>query len=164
MATQMQTQRTQHRRQAATPTSSLRLRDVMTANPQYITPDCTLQEAAKLMDDLNVGTLPVCVDGQLRGMVTDRDITCRCIAVGKDPQTRIVDAMSERPLWCRDDDTIDDALAKMAERQIRRVPVIDKDDRLVGIVSLGDIATKSGDIAKAGDTLTEVSNPSEPDR
>lgn len=156
--------RTQHASTPASKTLQLRLRDVMTADPKYVTPDCTLQEAARIMDDLNVGTLPVCVDGHLLGMVTDRDITCRCIAVGKDPQTRIAEAMSEGPLWCRDDDTVDDARAKMAERQIRRVPVIDKDDRLVGIVSLGDIATKSGDIAKAGDTMTEVSNPSEPDR
>ncbi|TXI86261.1 MAG: CBS domain-containing protein [Cupriavidus sp.] len=150
----------------ATPTASpLRLRDVMSADPAYVSRDDTLQKAARMMDDLNVGVLPVCVNGRLEGVVTDRDITVRCTAAGTDPtEGKVADAMSQHTQWCHDDDTVDTARAMMAERQIRRLPVIDADKQLVGIVSLGDIATKSGETARAGDTLTEVSNPSEPDR
>lgn len=155
--------------QSPTPASAgdhpLTLRNVMTADPAFVSQDDTIQEAARLMDDLNVGSLPVCESGKLTGMITDRDITVRCTAVGKSPQeARVADAMSANVQLCRVTDTVELAREKMAEHQIRRLPVVDDDERLVGMVSMGDIATKSGDLAAAGDTLTEVSNPSEPDR
>ncbi len=137
----------------------------MTADPAFVSRDDTIQHAAELMEQLNVGALPVCEDGHLAGMVTDRDITVRCTAAGKAPsESTVNDAMSEMTLWCRDDDTLDVAREKMAEHQIRRLPIIDRDSRLIGIVSLGDLATKGGDPTKTGDTLTEVSNPTEPDK
>ncbi|WP_354682620.1 CBS domain-containing protein [Cupriavidus necator] len=154
----------QTRNISQTTNASLRLRDVMTRDPVYVGRDDSIQQAAKLMDDLNIGALPVCMNGRLEGMITDRDITVRCTAAGRNADAKVSEAMSTGTEWCREDDTVDDARAAMAERQIRRMPVVDRDNKLVGMVSLGDIATKSGEIEKTGDTFAEVSNPSAPDR
>jgi CBS domain-containing protein len=140
------------------------IRDVMTADVQTISPQDTIQRAAQLMDELNVGAIPVCDANKLVGMITDRDITVRSTAVGQSPsETPVEDVMSTDVRTCFSNQTVDDVLATMGDVQIRRVPVIDQDSgQLVGIVSLGDIATKSG-----GDTdgvLDEISSPSEPDR
>jgi CBS domain-containing protein len=144
---------------------ALHLRDVMTPDPAFVSPDETIQRAAQLMDELNVGALPVCDGRRLAGMITDRDITIRCTAAGKAPeQTKVEEAMSAGTQWCTEDDDLDTAREMMAERQIRRLPVINKDEELVGIVSLGDIATKAGDAAASGETLLDVSDPAEPDR
>jgi CBS domain-containing protein len=140
------------------------IREVMTPNVQTISPQDTIQRAAQLMDELNVGAIPVCDGKRLVGMITDRDITVRSTAVGQAPgEAKVEDAMSTDVRTCFSNQTVEDVLATMGDVQIRRVPVIDEQSKeLVGIVSLGDIATKS-----RGDTdgaLDEISSPSEPDR
>jgi CBS domain-containing protein len=144
----------------------MRLRDIMTPKPECIGPDDTLQEAASRMRDLDVGPLPVCgADDRLAGMITDRDITVRAVAEGKDPKTtRVREAMSEGIVYGFEDQEVDDAARLMEQRQIRRLAVLDHDKRLVGIVSLGDLAVEGGDRAKAGEILQEVSEPAMPRR
>lgn len=140
------------------------IREVMTPNVQTISPQETVQRAAQMMDDLNVGSIPVCDGERLVGMITDRDITVRSVAAGQSPdQCFVGDVMSTDVRTCYSNQDIDDVLDKMGDVQIRRVPVIDEQSKqLVGIVSLGDIATKSRESAET--TLDEISTPSEPDR
>lgn len=144
--------------------------EVMTRDVRFVTPHESLQRAAQLMDELNVGALPVCDGGRLVGMVTDRDITVRATAAGRAPSEAHVDeVMSSDVRWCFEDEPLDSVMQKMADTQIRRVPVVshDEDHRLVGIVALGDLITKSEDAAQkqgAEDTAARISTPSEPDR
>ncbi|WP_205042140.1 CBS domain-containing protein [Rhodoligotrophos defluvii] len=142
----------------------MNIASVMTRDVRVVSPGAPLSEAARMMDQLNVGVLPVCDGNRLVGMITDRDIAVRATAAGQPPsETRVSDAMTDEVVWCYDDDDVDDVLDKMADVQIRRVPVIDHDQRLVGIVSLGDLATKS-ESEDVEQTLEEISSPSEPDR
>ena len=140
------------------------IQEVMTRDVQSISPEESVRRAAQMMDEFNVGSIPV-IDGEkLVGMITDRDITVRSTAAGQAPEsTRVGDVMSTDVRTCFSNQTVEDVLATMGDVQIRRVPVIDQESKqLVGIVSLGDIATKS-----RGDTdgaLDEISSPSEPDR
>jgi len=144
----------------------MQLKDIMTPNPECIRPDAMLQEAARRMRDLDVGPLPVCGDeGRLVGMITDRDITVRAVAEGKDPKTTPVrEAMTEDVVFGYEDQDVADAARVMEQQQIRRLVVLSRDKRLVGIVSLGDLATETGDRATAGEVLQEVSEPSHPQR
>jgi CBS-domain-containing membrane protein len=139
------------------------IQDVMTREVQSISPQETIQRAAQMMDELNVGAIPV-LDGQkLVGMITDRDITVRATAAGQAPgSTRVGDVMSTDVRTCTADQTVDEVLGQMGDVQIRRVPVVDQDSQqVIGIVSMGDMATKhSAGIDRA---LEEVSSPSEPD-
>ncbi len=117
------------------------------------------------MDELNVGPLPVCDGDKLIGMVTDRDITVRATSAGRDPNTTSVrEAMTADVVYAYEDQDVRDAARMMSEQQIRRLPVIDRDNRLVGIVSLGDIAAETGDDRLSGEVLEQVSEPAEPDR
>ena len=140
------------------------IRDIMTPDVQTISPQDTIQRAAQMMDELNVGAIPVCDGDRLVGMITDRDITVRSTAVGQSPlDTPVEDVMSTDVRTCFSNQTVDEVLSTMGDVQIRRVPVIDEESKqLVGIVSLGDIATKSR--ADADGALDEISSPSEPDR
>jgi CBS domain-containing protein len=144
--------------------------EVMTRNVQYVSPQETVRRAAQMMDDLNVGALPVCDGERLVGMVTDRDITVRATSAGMAPDDAVVDeVMSTDVRWCFEDQPLDEVMQQMADTQIRRVPVVSHDDahRLIGIVSLGDVATKPADNAQTqdiGQLLEQVSFPSEPDR
>jgi CBS domain-containing protein len=144
----------------------MQIKDIMTRNVECVRPDDTLQAAARKMRDLDIGPLPVCGDNdRLAGMVTDRDITVRATAEGKDPtRTPVRDAMTPDVVYVYDDQDARDAADTMASRQIRRVLVLNRDKRLVGIVSLGDLAVDAGKEAKPGDTLRKVSEPSEPKR
>jgi len=143
--------------------------ELMTRNVQFISPQETLRHAAQMMDDLNVGALPVCDGERLVGMITDRDITVRASSAGIAPDDAVVDdVMSTDVRWCFEDQPIDEVMRQMADTQIRRVPVVSHDDahRLVGIVSLGDIATKSSagtPMEDIGQMVEKVSSPSEPD-
>ena len=140
------------------------VQDVMTRDVQSISPDDSVRRAAQLMDEFNVGSIPVCDGDRLVGMITDRDITVRSTAVGQPPETtRVGDVMSTDVRTCFTTQTVDEVLGQMGDVQIRRVPVIDQQSQaLVGIVSLGDMATKhSAGIDRA---LEEISEPSEPDR
>jgi CBS domain-containing protein len=136
--------------------------EIMTTDVQVIGPQETLQHAAQLMDQLNVGALPVCDGRHLLGMVTDRDITVRGTAAGFGPEEACVsDVMSTGTEWCTEDQDTDEVMRLMGEAQVRRLPVINTKRELVGIVSLGDLATKQpGHIDRA---VREISTPSEPD-
>jgi CBS domain-containing protein len=144
----------------------MKLKDIMTPNVECIHPGDTLQDAARKMKALDVGPLPVCGDNdKVVGMLTDRDITTRATAEGLDPKTaRVEDAMSEDVIWCFEDQEIEDAARLMRDRQVRRLLVMNHDKRLVGIVSLGDLATGTADTPAAGAVLQGVSAPSAPRR
>ncbi len=142
----------------------MRISEIMTAGVQVVRPDDTIRRAAQLMDELNVGSLPVCTGRKLVGIVTDRDITIRATAAGREPdKTPVSEAMSEDLRWCYDDDDTAKVMDIMRDVQIRRIPVVDRDKNLVGIVALGDIASRLDDEA-SGETLKQISTPAEPDR
>lgn len=139
------------------------IQDVMTRDVQTVSPQETIQRAAQLMNELNVGAIPVVEGGKLVGMITDRDIAVRSVAIGQDPtSTKVTAAMSTDVRTCTTDQSVQDLLKQMADVQIRRIPVLDDSGQIVGIVSLGDVATRhSADVDR---TLGQISAPSEPDR
>ncbi len=143
----------------------MQLKDVMTRNVEVVHPDATLQEAAAKMDALDVGPLPVSDGTQVLGVLTDRDITVRATATGQDPKVALVrDFMSRDMVYAFEDQDVMEAARLMQEKQIRRLLVLDRDNRLVGIVSLGDLAVQTGDDRLTAVTLEGVSEPSQPDR
>ena len=143
----------------------MELRDIMTRNVEVISGDASLKEAANKMRTIDVGFIPVCDGNRLQGIVTDRDITIRATADGRDPtKTKVADVMSTDVAYCLEDQKIDEVVCLMEARQIRRLPVLNLDKQLVGIVSLGDIAVHAGDRDMAGETLEEISQPAAPKR
>ena len=140
--------------------------DVMTRDVRTMKPSDTVVDAARCMDEMNVGVIPVCEGDKLVGMVTDRDIVVRGVArQGQVQSMKLADVMSGSVRCAREDDDVDRVLSEMAEAQIRRLPVVDKDQHLVGIVTLGDIAAKGADEeADVGTSLGDISSPAEPDR
>ncbi len=133
--------------------------DVMTRNVRTMTPSDTVAGAAQAMDKLNVGVIPVCEGDKLLGMVTDRDLVVRALAQGLDGNTPLAKVMSAKVHTARETDDLDTVLADMAAKQIRRLPVVDGANRLVGIVSIGDIAVKGQDEEDVGQSLAEISAP-----
>jgi CBS domain-containing protein len=143
----------------------MRVNEVMTPGVECVGPDTTIQEAARKMRDLDVGPLPVCDDDRLAGMVTDRDITVRATAEGRDPRTTPVrEVMTPDLVYCFEDQDVEEAARLMEAKQVRRLLVLDRGQRLVGIVSLGDLAVKTGDEPRAGEALERVSEPAAPSR
>jgi CBS domain-containing protein len=143
----------------------MELRDIMTRNVEVISGDASLKEAATKMKTIDVGFIPVCDGDRLKGILTDRDITIRATADGRDPtKTKVADVMSTAIAYCLEDQELDEAVSLMEARQIRRLPVLNLDKQLVGIVSLGDIAVHAGDRDMAGETLEEISQPAAPKR
>ena len=139
----------------------MKLKDIMTEKVEVVAPDTSLDEAARKMRDLDVGVLPVCDGERLVGMLTDRDLTVRAVAEGRDPKTAPVrESMTPEIVYCFEDQEAAEAERIMAEKQIRRLPVLNRDKRLVGIVSLGDLATKTDEARAVGKTLEKVSEPS----
>ena len=139
-----------------------KISDFMTRNVQVVRPDESLQRAAQVMDELNVGSLPVCDKTGLVGMITDRDITVRAMAAGLPAHTQVSDVMTDHARWCTGEQSVQEAMQQMADVQIRRLPVVDSEHQVVGIVSLGDLATRhQGHVAAA---LRRISDPSMPDR
>ena len=138
--------------------------DVMTRDVRVVSPKDSIQRAAQCMDELNVGVVPVCDGSKLLGIVTDRDITVRGVAAGKMADTPVTEVMSEHVRWCYEDQDIDEVMDEMRDAQIRRLPVINHEKQLVGIVSLGDLADRGSDDKRVGETLKDISTPSEPDR
>ena len=137
--------------------------DVMTHRPQVIRPDASVSEAAAVMQRLDVGAVPICDGGRLIGMLTDRDIALRLAAEGRDPHlTRVADIMSPDATWASADDPVEEAARIMRQHQIRRLPIVDERHNLVGIVSLGDLATDVHDVRLSGETLEDVSEPTGP--
>jgi CBS domain-containing protein len=143
----------------------MKVRDVMTREVQVVHPEATLAEAAQTMQRLNIGPLPVCDGDQLKGMITDRDITVRATASGLDPKTaKVQQAMTDEVVYCYDDQDVKDAAKLMQEHQLRRLVVLNHDKRLVGIVALGDIAVDADNDKMSGQTLQQVSEPAQPTR
>ena len=132
----------------------------MTSGPRCVAPDTKLTEAAKLMAELDVGALPVCDNDQLAGMVTDRDIAVRAVAAGRDPnQTTVQDAMTGGIVFIYEDDDVEEAARLFETKRIRRLPVLNREKRMVGIISLGDLAVNAS-AGLGGEALKEVSTPS----
>jgi CBS domain-containing protein len=143
----------------------MQVKDVMTRGAEVVRPDATLQEAANKMKSLDIGPLPVCDGDKVVGMLTDRDITVRATAEGLDPkQTRVQEVMSKELITCLEDQDVKEAAELMQSKQIRRVPVLNRDKRLVGMLSLGDLAQRIQDSKLAGKTLEEVSTPGKSSR
>ena len=141
-----------------------RVAEIMTRGVRAMRPSDSVVLAAQAMDELNVGVVPVCDGERLVGMVTDRDITIRAVAQGKaDEGVTLSSVMSSELSWCYEDQSVDEVMRDMSQRQIRRLPVVDRDKHLVGMVSLGDIAAKSGG-PQVSQSLADISEPAEPDR
>lgn len=140
------------------------VREVMESRLEVIEPNQTLADAARKMRDADVGSLPVVEDAKLIGMVTDRDIVIRCVAEGADPKaTSVRAATSQDVVHCLADQSVEDASKIMAAAKVRRLPVIDHDRRLVGIVALGDIS-RDGSSTEAGEALYDISEPTQRSR
>ena len=136
----------------------MKVSEIMTRDVRLLSPDQTIREAASLMADVDVGSLPVGDNDRLVGIITDRDIVIRAVAQGKSADTKVAEVMSKEMLYCFDTDEIDDVARNMGKAQVRRLPVVNSDKRLVGIVSLGDLA-RNDDPATIGRTVTKVSTP-----
>src|SRR5688572_23379241 len=140
----------------------MQLSEILTRDVETIRPDTSAREAAQRMRSMDVGSLPVCDGQQLLGIVTDRDLAIRVLAEGRDPNaTQVQEAMTPDVCYAFEDDDVRRAAEIMKDRQIRRLPVVNRDKKLVGIVAIGDIATHATD-QLTGDTLEKISEPSRP--
>jgi CBS domain-containing protein len=128
----------------------------MTSDVRVMNPDETVRAAAEVMANMDIGLLPVSENDRLVGMISDRDIAVRGVAAGMGPNTRIRDVMTYDVKYCFDDQDIDDVLENMADLQVRRLPVLDRAKRLIGIVSLGDLARRG---SLTGMALAGISRP-----
>lgn len=136
----------------------MKIRDVMTPDVRTIAPSASIQEAAKTMAETDVGVLPVAESDRLVGMITDRDIAVRAVAAGRGPDTNVRDTMSPEIKYCFEDDDVDEVCENMSDQQLRRLPVVDREKNLVGIVSLADLARES-DSDAAGEALEGITRP-----
>jgi CBS domain-containing protein len=132
--------------------------DVMTSDVRIASPDQTIRDAARLMAECDCGVLPVGENDRLVGMITDRDIAVRAVAAGKGPDTPVREVMSNEVLYCYEEEEVDDVINNMADNQVRRLPVLNGKKRLVGIVSLSDIAMADGP-ESSGQALCGISEP-----
>jgi CBS domain-containing protein len=138
----------------------MKVSEILTPDPQCVSPDTTLTTAAQKMKSLDVGLLPICQEDRLVGTVTDRDIVVRAIATGVNPNTTTIrDVMSPEVVYCFEDEEVEEAAQLMEQRQIRRLPVLNGEKRLVGILSLGDIAVRNQQDKLAGEVLERISEP-----
>src|SRR5215510_6894694 len=137
----------------------MQIRDVMTQVVRIASPDQPIREAARTMTAIDSGALPVGENDRLVGMITDRDIAVRAVAKGKNPDTPVRDIMSSEIRYCFDDQELDEVAANMADVKVRRLPVVNRDKRLVGIVSLGDIALADDPGEAASAALCGISEP-----
>ena len=136
----------------------MKVAEAMTRAVHLGRPDASLRDIARLMSENDVGVVPIGEDDRLVGMITDRDLTVRGLAEGKGPDTAVREIMSETVKFCFEDEDLDAVARSMGELQMRRLPVLDRNKRLVGIVSLGDIAANAGE-SLAGEALRRVSEP-----
>ena len=134
----------------------MKVSEVMSHHPMTVTPSQTLREAAEIMERLDTGFVPVGENDKLVGSLTDRDITVRGVAKGLAPDTKVGDIMTGDVLYCFEDDDVDTVAANLGDNQIRRMPVVDREKRLVGVVALGDLATDA-DRSDAAQALSEIS-------
>ena len=136
----------------------MKISEVMTTDVQTISADQTAREAASFMLRSEAGSIPVCEGDKVIGMITDRDIAVRGVAEGRGPETPVRELMSDGVVCARADDNVDDVARRMSQEQVRRLPVLDNEERLVGIVSLGDLARETlGE--HAHEALEGVSQP-----
>ena len=134
------------------------VREILTKDPEVIKPDASICDAAKKMREMDIGMLPVCDGTHLLGAVTDRDLAIRAVAEGRDPNnTQVAAVMSSNVFYCFDDDSLEEAARVMEEMQVRRLPVLDRHKRLVGIIALADLALRSDDEILAEEVLECVS-------
>ena len=136
----------------------MKVSKIMSRDVTLLNPDQTICVAASLMAEIDAGALPVGENDRLVGMITDRDIVIRAVAQGRSADTKVADVMSKEVLYCFDTDEIDDVARNMGKARVRRLPVVNRDKRLVGIVSLGDLA-RNDDATNIGQTMTRVSAP-----
>jgi CBS domain-containing protein len=146
----------------------MQIREIMTQGAEVVYLDDAAQEAAAKMRELDVGALPVCDGDKLQGLITDRDIAIRLVAEGRDvAQTKVSDIMTPGVSYCFDDQTVEEAVMLMEAEQIRRLPILNRERQLVGMLSLGDLAlrtegTEDEDLAE--EALKDISEPSDPNR
>lgn len=138
----------------------MRISDIMSTHPVTVSPGQTLGEAAAIMQRIDAGFLPVGENDRLVGMLTDRDIALRGIGAGKGPDATVGETMTEDVCYCFDDEEVEAVAQNMGQQQVRRLPVVNRDKRLVGVVSIGDLATRQAAPA-AGVALEEIAQPSD---
>jgi CBS domain-containing protein len=136
----------------------MKVSEVMTRDVRLIEPNQSIRDAARLMAELDAGIMPVREGDRLVGMITDRDIAVRAVAQGRGPDTPVREVMTDEVKYCFEDDDTKDVARNMAEIQVRRLPVLTRDKRLVGIISLGDMAV-SDESGKAGEAVAGISQP-----
>ena len=142
----------------------MRVSEAMTRDVKVCTPGQPIREAARTMAAIDAGALPVGENDRLIGMITDRDIAIRAVAQGKGPDTPVREIMSEHVEYCFDDEDLERVAQGMAEVRVRRLPVVNRDKRLVGILSLGDVARRGHQREVVAATVAEVSTPGGPHR
>ena len=136
----------------------MRVQEAMSREVRVANPGQSIRDVAKMMDEIDAGSMPVGENDRLVGMITDRDITIRAVALGKGPDTPVREVMSKDVKYCYEDEDLEHVAKNMSELQVRRLPVVNRDKRLVGIVSLGDIAQRE-DAKTTGKTTAGVSKP-----
>ena len=137
----------------------MKVKDAMTREVRLMRPDQSIRDAAHLMAELDIGCLPVEENDRLVGMITDRDIAVRAVSEGRGPQTPIREVMSKDVKYCYDDQSVEEITRNMADLRLRRLPVLNRSKRLVGILSLGDLAVAEQAQEDAGDALCGISRP-----
>ena len=137
----------------------MQVKDAMTTNVELASPTHTLRQAALLMGKTDCGALPVADKDSLVGMITDRDIAIRAVAAGKGPRTLVKEIMSAEVLYCFEDQTLEEVAENLGDIKVRRLPVMSRDKRLVGILSLGDMARAANGMDPAADALCAISQP-----
>jgi CBS domain-containing protein len=135
----------------------MKVSEAMSRDVKLISPDQTIQEAARIMAEIDAGALPVAQNDRLVGMVTDRDITVRAVAQGRGPDTPVGEVMTPEVQYVFEDEDVEDVAEKMRKLKVRRLPVLNREKRLAGIISLGDIARHEDDAA--GDAISGISEP-----
>jgi CBS domain-containing protein len=135
----------------------MKIQQIMSRNVECITPATPIAKAAEKMRDMDIGFLPVCENDQLLGTVTDRDITIRSVAQGRDPRlASVTEIMTPIAHYCYEDEEIAEVGRQMQDKEVRRMLILNRQEKLVGVVSLGDIAKTSGETVLAGETLGEI--------
>jgi CBS domain-containing protein len=135
----------------------MKVKTIMTPKVECISPEMSIRQAAKIMKTFDIGFLPVLEDDRLIGTITDRDIVLRGVCEGKDSEScEAREVMSPDAFWCFEDESVDDVADTMAEKETRRMLILNRDKRLVGVVSIGDLAQARGEERKTGETIREI--------
>lgn len=136
----------------------MKVSDIMTREVEIAAPTDPLRQVARTMAERDIGSMPVCDGRKIQGMITDRDIVIRAVAKGLDASASAALVMTTNIEYCFEDDDLSEVCSRMSDRQVRRLPVVDRDKNLVGIVALGDLALSNKDKV-AGETLQQISQP-----